>query len=469
MTSPANLIDRAARRQELIDLLRDGPYVKRDILAKLDMSRSTLDRAVEELLEAGLITRRDDGYETTLPGVLALKTRRSYDRDAKALAATEAAIRPLWKESAVDIALLRDATVTLFEQERTVGSFATLRTALQTATAVRAHCPAVAANDHLDALYDQVTDGTTVQLTTSESLFDELRTAYPGWLRAVARAESGAVRVGEVPEFGLYVCELADSTQVFLIVYDDGRPHALLQNDTEDAVEWAERTVDRVHREAAARQEEIDAIPADAPFAEASANGPVFGEQTATASRTEGSAGEDSALLGSGYSVDGGRLRTPAFGAQGACSVTLWLRPENLRDGWQLLVKWDYLAIGLRRGQVWGHVFDPEAERKRARVEASLDHLADRTWSHCAYTYDETTARLYIDGEVVAEASDDYPVAIDPIGAAVGYMYRDRDTGVHDPTFHGQISDARFYETALTADAVRQLYRTTSPPGRHRS
>jgi DNA-binding IclR family transcriptional regulator len=83
-----NVVDVAARREAVSDLLRDGPMAKRDVIAATDHSRSTVDRAVAELRAAGLVTERAGGYETTPPGVLALAVRREYDATAAAQTTT---------------------------------------------------------------------------------------------------------------------------------------------------------------------------------------------------------------------------------------------------------------------------------------------------------------------------------------------------------------------------------------------
>ncbi|MFB6175982.1 MAG: hypothetical protein ABEI99_02345, partial [Halobaculum sp.] len=69
-----NPIDLARDRKQILDLLRDGPLSKRDVLDRVTLSRSTVDRAIDELLSTELIETTDGGYETTPAGVIALRS-----------------------------------------------------------------------------------------------------------------------------------------------------------------------------------------------------------------------------------------------------------------------------------------------------------------------------------------------------------------------------------------------------------
>jgi len=61
------------RREPTLRLLSDGPTTNRDVIDALEVSRSTVTRALRELEEAGFVGRRDGGYATTLAGRFALE------------------------------------------------------------------------------------------------------------------------------------------------------------------------------------------------------------------------------------------------------------------------------------------------------------------------------------------------------------------------------------------------------------
>lgn len=171
----------------------------------------------------------------------------------------------------------------------------------------------------------------------------------------------------------------------------------------------------------------------------------------------------EASLLAGGYSYDGRPVRTPQFGTERTFTVALWFRAAAPDDGWQTLVKWDYLAVGLRHGLLFAHVYDPETDRERARTDLPTADLRADRWHHVAYVCDDTAATLYLDGREVDTTTHDDRIEIAPRGVCLGYIYRDRDTGVHAPEFDGRIVDARFYETRLDATTIREIVAATSP------
>lgn len=455
-----NVVDVAGRREAVLDYLRDGPTAKRDVIDVVGSSRSTVDRAIAELREAGLVVQREGRYETTLAGVLALDARRQYNREARAISRAAPALEPLWKESPVARRFVREADVTLVGESETAAPLTVLRSAVRQADTVRGTLPTAPSGSFLDTLHDAaVGSDVPVTLVCSASLFQEAVGERPAWLRRLVLDGSGRVLTGDVPDFGLLVVAGPDGPLALLQVFDEGRLHAVLQADADPAVAWATDTVDGLVEAATDATERIADLPVDATDAHA-APGPVAGRGAATV----GSASDDAvpdALLGGGFAVDHAGLRTPAFGVEGACTVALWFESDGFDTDWEALVNWDALGVGYRRGWLFGHVYDREAGVKRARTEVSVDRVTPGRWHHLAYTYDGREARLHLDGEVVSRTTDDYPLSLQDTGAAVGY--HDRDTGVHDATYEGRIADARFYATALDEERVRRLVRATRP------
>ncbi|MFC6735948.1 MarR family transcriptional regulator, partial [Halolamina salina] len=80
-TTIDELLDLVGDRAEFLRLLRDGPLFKRDIIDRLDTSRSTVDRAVDDLVEAGLVASVDGGYRTTRTGRLVLQRYETLRED----------------------------------------------------------------------------------------------------------------------------------------------------------------------------------------------------------------------------------------------------------------------------------------------------------------------------------------------------------------------------------------------------
>jgi DNA-binding Lrp family transcriptional regulator len=461
----------ARRRVDVLDHLRDGPYDKRRLVELVGASRSTVDRAVKELAARGLIKGGRGAFETTVTGVLALEVVQQNERDGKALERAAAALEPLWKESPLSLAFLRGAESALMGEVSGVAAQAGVRAALERARSVRAVVPDVSSVEHLEVLYSQAVEGDMrVDVACSEALFEALASSFAGWLHGMVVDGGATVATADVPEFAMFVSDLGTRRVAQMVVFDDGRPHAVVRNDSEPAVAWALECVDACFERATDREDAVRALPDGSSFAGVDRTGPVLGERAAAATAPQSLPAEspgDESLLGGGYAVDGGRLRTPAFGASGAATVTAWMRPTGSLSNWQMVVKWDELALALRRERFFGMLYDRDEGERRAVASVPVTALSVDAWQHVAYAVDGEAARLYVDGECVADVADSYPVDLDPIGAAVGYHYVDRDQGVHTPDFEGELADVRCYDAALDGDAIATLYRTTAPSHGH--
>lgn len=306
-----------------------------------------------------------------------------------------------------------------------------------------------------------------MRLVCAESLSEELRASHRQRLSEVVLDGHTTVRTASPGRFGLFVVDTEVDTTAWIVVFDDGRLHATVRNDSTAARTWAEDCFDTLWTVGRDRTAAVDALADDAdpgPHA-TSARGD---EWTASASAVSSVTVDDDreGLLGGGYAVDHNRLRTPGFGTDRACTVVLWFETDGFTTDWETLVKWDHVTLGCRREELFGHVFDPDDERIRARTDVPSERITPGQWHHVGYSYDERTARLYLDGSLVDETEDGHPLEVRPSGACLGYIHRDRDTGVHSPEFDGRIADARFHDDALSPERLRTLYETTEPMDR---
>lgn len=76
-------IDVIVQRAQFLERLLDDPAEKRTLVEQLEVSRSTVDRALRDLEVEGLVTYADEGYALTAVGEI-LATRYFAFRDATA-------------------------------------------------------------------------------------------------------------------------------------------------------------------------------------------------------------------------------------------------------------------------------------------------------------------------------------------------------------------------------------------------
>jgi len=211
------VLDVVKRRWPVFEQLLDGPSYKRDLVASVDRSRSTVDRAVRELEAAGLVERTDGGYVATVAGRLAAEEYRAATDSLAAVEAAVAALEPLPYDAPLSGAALADATVDLAGSDTDAVALAD-RFLDRLASADRVAAAIAAAADESFTAEAVATGGASVLLAPGADTGPNGRTATTN------------------PPFSL----LRTPTAVLLLIHaDDGRPHALVEATGDDALAWA--------------------------------------------------------------------------------------------------------------------------------------------------------------------------------------------------------------------------------------
>ncbi|WP_248910768.1 tetratricopeptide repeat protein [Halocatena marina] len=270
----------AVERQEVMQLIAarldileciQTPHNKRDLVAKLPISRSTVDRALRELEMAELIAWTNDGYVTTVPGKQATKQYRSTVESMSDILAAQEVLSELPHDSSISPALCTDATVAYAADAPPYHLPAGVRDHIVSAQRVRVYIPVLATPQFLDCCQQQVIhDGMTLELLLSSALLETLSAEFPGPLGAISAVDHCTVFRADTapdsrPPFGLILAETETATSVSVIVYGEHRTiHGTIHNGATDAIQWAEETYVCLRDEATDVTDELRAlIPAE--------------------------------------------------------------------------------------------------------------------------------------------------------------------------------------------------------------
>lgn len=246
-----DVLETIARRERVVDALASGRARKRDLVDALDVSRSTVDRAVRDLELASLVDRDGTRYQLTVTGRLAVDAyRRSVGTfeaitsmsDVLELIPEEESLSPVVFDGAKTATLpvdgripepavherFVDRIVDWIEQSERVVGFSPV----EPNPRIRELLAARTAAGELDA-----------EILISPSLTRYLLEEHSSQLREMI--ESDGLTLGEVDTlpYGLGIYEALDRTCVLVFVYGDtARIRGLIENDTAGAIAWAWRT-----------------------------------------------------------------------------------------------------------------------------------------------------------------------------------------------------------------------------------
>ena len=247
MSEPAgaHLLRLLAHRGALLGCIAEGTDDRRALVGELDVSRSTVNRGIRDLEEAGLLVEEVDGFELTRYGQLAIEVYRTGDQLAT--------IEPLVERLPADLPLatIRNAGIAFPERPVPQRPIDDILTMIEGASEVVALAPAVIPTI-VEATIDAVRGGDlTATVVVDETVLEGLWSERPDVMDEGVATEGYALLETDQPvTFGLLV---VDDRMASIGVHDDtGRLLGLLINEDEATIEWARATFES-YREAAQR------------------------------------------------------------------------------------------------------------------------------------------------------------------------------------------------------------------------
>lgn len=241
-----------SRRDGVLRSIDADVIGKRELVDRVDASRSTVDRSVRELEQAGLVERIDGGYRRTLAGELALREYDAFTSRIESLAATTDLLGALSPDSDVDAALFDGGDVVRAERHSPQAPVTALCDLVESADRVRSLCPAVFPRV-IDAYVDGVERGMTAKLVFAPAAAERVVSAYSADLSAALDTGRLTVRQSPTdPPFGVVVAETDGIPVAGVLLFDEQGATAFVRNDDEEAVAWARRRLDTAWENATA-------------------------------------------------------------------------------------------------------------------------------------------------------------------------------------------------------------------------
>lgn len=236
------------RRADLLAAL-ETPDCKRDLMEELDVSRSTLDRAVRELETLGLVAR-DGEYYLTPTGQLVLDLFREFRADLEDVGAAEELLRPLPPDAPMSPALIRGATVEVAEPPTPTRALEPFHGLIEDCDRVRGLSVAVTRpNELLAQFQDRLEDGATFEWVFTPEMSTYLREYHPEEIADLHATGQFDLYVAEGIPYGLGLVTIGDARHTYLTLYDeDNTIKGTIVNDGPAAYDWGER-VYRSYRE----------------------------------------------------------------------------------------------------------------------------------------------------------------------------------------------------------------------------
>ncbi|WP_135821149.1 helix-turn-helix transcriptional regulator [Halostella litorea] len=239
-TGDADILAVLDGRGDVLDSLREEPKDKRALEADLDVSRSTVDRALRELETAGLVDRDGGRYLPTATGRLLVREYRRFESTAAAVARLEPFLKWVPEgELDLDPRWLTDVELRTPREGDPYAMINRHVEAIAECDRFDGMLPLVGLHAHETTYERVVEDGATVDVVLSRTALETMRTEpYRPKARELLAHDRYDVAVTDEPV--PYFLGVFDGEHVQVGVDEDGEPRALAEADSARVVEWAE-------------------------------------------------------------------------------------------------------------------------------------------------------------------------------------------------------------------------------------
>ena len=238
--SPATLFELVDRRYEILSSLDTMVYEKRDLMDELDVSRSTIDRALHELETEQLVTDRTPGYQITLYGRTLLACYESVLSTIAHVQQAKPLLALIPPNADFNFGLLLDAEIYL--ATASVPQTPTTRIAelVDKASSFKGLVYAHASSKALEFFQSQIlNEGMFTEVVFRDEVYTTMKDMYPDILASLDESDNFTGYVVTELSYGLFLLSMDGRTVVCLIVHDsDQQIRGIIINDTPRAVAW---------------------------------------------------------------------------------------------------------------------------------------------------------------------------------------------------------------------------------------
>ncbi|MFB6125002.1 MAG: helix-turn-helix transcriptional regulator [Halanaeroarchaeum sp.] len=240
------VVELLVRRRAMLAALREGPSTKRELETTLDVSRSTVDRAVRQLEGVDLVRREHGAIALTLPGRLVHDGLAEFVAGFEGVQRASTMLADLDADVSVPFALFPDAMVIEATKASPHLPVVALRQFLDDARTVESVATALHP-DYVDAYRDIVVEqGTEAEIVVQTGVLDELLATY--WQPVEEALDTGRVTFYETDAESVVSLKIAetDTEEVAILVYGDRGVEGFVRSDNRRAVEWAREEYERI-------------------------------------------------------------------------------------------------------------------------------------------------------------------------------------------------------------------------------
>ncbi|ELZ81072.1 hypothetical protein C453_19085 [Haloferax elongans ATCC BAA-1513] len=244
-------IELVSDRFDFLRVLDASSLDKRELTETLPYSRSTVDRAIRDLVAAGLVTESNAEFSTSLTGQYLTERFESYRNDVGDVLELDTVLSDLPAEYPLPATPLLGADIELSASatpHRPVELLAEEISATAYGTMV---FPQLPNRIFVERLTECINGGAACRLVVPEAVVTALWRVFPELLEAIQTTPDVDLRVGDVPPYAFGHTVADGDPRATVVIYDDsGQIRGVLRNTSTAAVTWARQHTQSVWEDA---------------------------------------------------------------------------------------------------------------------------------------------------------------------------------------------------------------------------
>lgn len=239
------------KRYDVLAALASKPQTKPELVDTIDLSRSTIDRAVGALEDTGCIKRRGSDYHLTQLGHVSLDEYTRYRETITGVAAASDVIDALPADVHIDPVFFRGVTVHTANPHAPESALGESIEQLESTDQLLGLAPVVLSL-YTDVLTDLVSEhDLRAEILLHENTLNSLVEYYQDGFSEIRMADyfDFFVTDQDLP-YALWIMERDECPLVGITVHEKGGVRGVLMNDSPDAVSWARKVYEQYRDQA---------------------------------------------------------------------------------------------------------------------------------------------------------------------------------------------------------------------------
>lgn len=253
------VLDLIAKRIDVLEFLDGDRVPKRTIADELGYSRSTVNRAIAALADAGLVDDAPGGCQTTFIGSILADQYEEYVRSVRAVLGSREVLAPLPVDAELPLTVLADAEVTVPEGSTPYDPYHAVEGVLEHAVGeVRVYVPTFS-NPRGIQLAQNLSRKMDVEIVFDRTLIEEVYADTPDEIETLFDLENfTGYETTNGPAYSLVVVSTESGTEGAIVIYSPKQELVgCIVTGTPEATRWMERRYSMIKT----GSERLDTLP----------------------------------------------------------------------------------------------------------------------------------------------------------------------------------------------------------------